>query len=873
LREYTRYAVQELVQPLEFEKVISEIIFNLGQDPAYPDRNYPDIRYIGGNKDYGHDAISITWETEEFVKTVFAFSKRKDWQNKLIEDLNKRSNDKSVRLFIYITTERVGAWKTPEKLAELGGKFGFTIDIIDIEDIVIWLDNTLWGKSIKRKYNIDSDEVFIYLKPYDIALQSDERKEEFFRIMGPIEIDFTKGIIFRRNEVDLIIKKIKENRIHIIRGPPASGKTVLARNICYELNRLFNIYWLDMDDLIDDTANVYSEILRLNRSNSLIVLENGHKSIKKLENLIDYFTKNTKTIKMLITARNDDGETKFTRKIAQIIGYENYCTKINASDVANSLIEFYSSRFGKIIDQDRDKFTPFEDDLWLLSYLFKAYVDKGEIDENIICEKVREDLIEYDGRIGIGASDIILLISWITQNSAILPEVYERESNYIPIDDFFLIDKLGYDHATVSSLTRLGIIKKVNEGYWCWHTSLSRIYIKTAEVYPSLLLRINSKFKEILGDSFDEDLDIDENINICHAYLRIHPEHTHSILSITGCSGLLLMKWENILNNLDTRDLIYTSLRKSNLEQINSIIHIINIFGFMKDQDILYRELIDELGPDRVKDKLRGCRNPKELVRYAYLFYRMDKEVGAKIIDEFEDEIIKNINELDHWVIGDILLFIFEISPHLSEIIIGDRSFEDYLKSLNLIDLTKFLQDLNRIRRIEQKLYPTRDTNWLQVCTKFLNRNMNSMKQIMERDKNRERIDTILSCISAICYINKDEGRKIVNLIGESFIISRLNEIENLTELRYAIFGIEHIYSEFKLEILKEFTESIESKIEINGIYSVAYFFGSLFKDSKMLDNDKETLLQILNLMDKNIIKTMKESSLYPFCEFIYLGI
>ena len=119
MREYTRYAIQELVQPMEFEKIVSELLFNLGQDAAFPERDYPDIRYIGGTKDFGHDAISITWIAEEkFSKTIFAFSKRKDWKTKLNEDL---INIKQIicKLFIFITTEKVGSWKLPEKLAEL----------------------------------------------------------------------------------------------------------------------------------------------------------------------------------------------------------------------------------------------------------------------------------------------------------------------------------------------------------------------------------------------------------------------------------------------------------------------------------------------------------------------------------------------------------------------------------------------------------------------------------------------------------------------------------------------------------------------------------------------------------------------------------
>jgi hypothetical protein len=631
-----------------------------------------------------------------------------------------------------------------------------------------------------------------------------------------------------------------------------------------------------MDDFINDTTRVYLEIQRLNRTNSLIVVENGHKSIEKLENLIDYFINNIKTMKMLITARNGNIERDFSHKIAHLIEIENYKTEINASDIAKKLITFYSDKFGKSIGQDIDKFLTYKDDLWLLSYLFKGYIDKGEIDDSIIFQKVRDDLIEYNERIGSGASDIILIISWITQNSAILPEEYDVESNYIPIDDFFLIDKLGYDPAIISRLARLGIIKKVNDGYWCWHTSLSRIYIETAELYKDLLIRINSKFRDILGDSFDEDSNLHFDINIFHIYLLIHPEYTDRILSITSQSSIFFIKWPNVLNNLYTRNIIYTSLRKGNLKQINSMVYIINIFPSGMDNHVFYEELIDELGPDRVRDRICECRNPKEIVYYAYLIYRMNKYIGIGIIKEFKDNIKKNFNEIDLNDIGYAIKFIFEIDPSFAEEIINadrlvDRIFG--LPSTSLFELRMYLQDLDLIRKTERRLYPGRGTNWLQVCIKFLDRNWTQIKGIIDRDKEEESIDTILSCISRLSHLDIDKGREVVNLARESYIISRLSEIEGLNELREAIYTIEDIYPDFRNLILEEFVKVIEKEIKIDGIYSVAYFLGCLFKDSNILENGKRTLIQILNLMDKNIIKTMKESSVYPFCTFVELGI
>ena len=446
--------------------------------------------------------------------------------------------------------------------------------------------------------------------------------------------------------------------------------------------------------------------------------------------------------------------------------------------------------------------------------------------------------------------------------------------HYLPIDDFFLIDKLGYDPAVVSSLIGLGIIKKLNDGYWCWHTSLSKIYIKTAELYPHLLLRINSKFKDILGDYFDEDIDLNKNINIFNVYLLIHPEYANRILNVISESMLLFFKWPNIFNNLNTRNLIYTSLRNGNLGQINSIVHIINNFSYTKDKNLVYKELIDELGPDKIRDKICGCRNIKQIVSYAYLFYRMNKNIGIGIINDHKDNIIKYFCEMGLEDIGYTMEFLFEINPHFAEEIIKtDHIFEEKLVSASLSDATWFFQDLNNIKEIERKLYPQRGTNWLSACVEFLHKNWITFKSILERDKESESIRTMLSFISFISRIDICKGNEASELAGQSYIISRLNEIDDLRELRYAIFSSEYICPEFKDLILAEFAKFIEAEIAANGVFSVAYFFGYLFRDSNLIENDKKTLIQLLEHIDKDIIKTMKQSSIYPFCLFAELGI
>jgi hypothetical protein len=254
----------------------------------------------------------------------------------------------------------------------------------------------------------------------------------------------------------------------------------------------------------------------------------------------------------------------------------------------------------------------------------------------------------------------------------------------------------------------------------------------------------------------------------------------------------------------------------------------------------------------------------------------MNRNIGIQIIKEFKDNIIKNFNAMGLSDMGYAIEFVFMIDPSFAEEIINVDLLVDYKlgsTSTSLLEVEMFLRDLDLIRKTERRLYHHRDINWLQVCIDFLDRNWTQIKSIFERDKDKESVETTLGFISRISHLDINRGKEAVNLAKGSYLISRLNEIEGLNELSSAIYCIEDIYPEFKNLILIEFVKVIENEIKIDGIYSVAYFFGGLIKDSNILENGKGTLIQILNLMDINIMKTMKESSVYPFCMFGELGI
>ena len=851
MREYTRYAIQEIIQPFEYEKLVSEIIFNLDQDSSFPDREYPDIRQIGGYKDYGHDAISITWkhEEEEYSKVVFAFSKRKDWRSKLEEDLEKRREDEKTKRFIYITTERVGNGKLPKNLTDLKDEFGFPVEIIDIDDIVIWLDNTTWGKSLKMKYGFDSDDALIYLKSNDKMLLSNEKKEEYFRISGPILIDFMKDTIYKRKEVEEIISKIGDNKIHIISGLPASGKTVLARNICFELRDSYQIYWLNIEDLVRDPTRIYSEMNKVDCSNALLVLEDAHKYLNELEALITYINDDIRMLKLLITARTLDKQRIMRfKQVSDLFRNPNYVTEINACDISQDLISFYSEKIKIEKPPVIDDFDSCLDDLWVLSYTLKAWMEKKEIKKDIVYEKIYNDLISYNDQFGKGASDIILIISLITSRPTIIKES-EFEFNYIPIDDFFLIDKLGYSPEVLSKLVHNGLIRRMDESsYWCWHTSLSSLYVEVAEKYPTLLSRINLKSKEILGNSFDNEEYLFLNNNVFHVYLRIHPEYVDKILSIVATTGLFGIG--DFISDLDTKELIFSQLEKGSLEQINSLVYIINQARILfTDYEVLYDELIEIFGPDKIKQKIEQCSNGRDVIAYASLFNLMNKkDVSMKILDEFKDKIIRDINSGENGLfdIRNGLDLVSDISPDIAKsIVIGiQETIPEKIKASPLWEISLFYGTIKELDNM--------------MANEQLTRNWNLIKKRVVEGK-KSPVSELLSALSTISEIDDTKGKELIELIGKTYIIERIKAIEDVNEIQSVVFGIKKMDSSFREALLIEVTNFLESEIAKRGVLPLRDVIAKLHKENYNM------LKGILNRMNRDIVEEIKKQKDYDF--------
>ena len=133
------------------------------------------------------------------------------------------------------------------------------------------------------------------VKPLEInipTIQSTLRKGEtlegdFFK-KEPEWIDFEDGFVVERNEVDEIIQKLETDDIQLVVGKPASGKSVILKNIGFNLankNKDVNIVQLKECSLYE-VQSYFDVLITVNDEKAVFIVDDAHLLPKECERLI-----------------------------------------------------------------------------------------------------------------------------------------------------------------------------------------------------------------------------------------------------------------------------------------------------------------------------------------------------------------------------------------------------------------------------------------------------------------------------------------------------------------------------------------------------------------------------------------------------------
>ncbi|MFW6173513.1 MAG: hypothetical protein ACOC5T_07205, partial [Elusimicrobiota bacterium] len=152
-------------------------------------------------------------------------------------------------------------------------------------------------RRLKIKNLKDKFENIQGLEKIENVLSSSTNKRKFFPEGGPFFQNFDNNWIFRRPEVGEIIKEITKNvnKVQLLTGRSASGKTVIARNVGLELKESgWRIYYISGSYLKNQVTNILDRFNYLNAVSNriLVIIEDVHKEPLQAALLVRRLTSN-----------------------------------------------------------------------------------------------------------------------------------------------------------------------------------------------------------------------------------------------------------------------------------------------------------------------------------------------------------------------------------------------------------------------------------------------------------------------------------------------------------------------------------------------------------------------------------------------------
>ena len=382
------------------------------------------------------------------------------------------------------------------RLNEISGKIDISVEYLEIikkttlnEFKIVHLEH----KEIMGLLNVLIEllkKPEIRLPTIGTILHEEGKKADFFRYPEPFWIDFEKGYVVERAEVNDFITKIEDNSFHLVVGEPASGKSVVVKNIGFELAKNgYRVYIIELKKYPADRLELYfKEALEINDERTLIIVDDAHLQLSKCETLVRDFRNNKLRTKLIIATR----EVKGIKESSEF-GYLPQ-TKISAIDATKKMITTFLKKQHGISDERiktvSKTLEKYKRDLWHLSWALKAYnPEKDSVEEEDIYKRISGSIRK------INAEDVFLPLSFF----------YRFE---IPIERDFLEEQLEIEENKINQLIELSEVIETEEigrniMLSLNHSSVADLYFKTYQAYPDLGRRIK---KKILNQK-DEDLE------------------------------------------------------------------------------------------------------------------------------------------------------------------------------------------------------------------------------------------------------------------------------------------------------------------------------------------------------------------------------
>jgi hypothetical protein len=309
------------------------------------------------------------------------------------------------------------------------------------------------------------------LEMYDTAMSSENAR--WFRKTGPTAVDFVEKTVHRRRELSRLKAQVAEKPVSLLVGPAASGKTVLALNLAYELCKAGKTYYFDCDKVrgLDD-SRLLSDLRTIKGT---AIIENIHLIPQESQSIYSAF-KHDKDRHILFTSRPSLADGQYSRSEDLT---EAETLSLESTNAVDSLIKAFCA-WHKIDLVSHETMAAMKEitceDLWLLAYVLTGYANaSGQGDpKQWLGAGVLRDLQDLENTNAL-FPEVLVTISALYRHELLMAEAH-------------LIDNLGFTVEVLNNLSRRGEI--VRHGgpdgeilYGLPHTALAHAYWECGTMY------------------------------------------------------------------------------------------------------------------------------------------------------------------------------------------------------------------------------------------------------------------------------------------------------------------------------------------------------------------------------------------------------
>lgn len=647
------------------------------------------------------------------------------------------------------------------------------------------------------------------------VLRKEESKTPDFFKKEPEWVDFEKGYVVEHEKVETVIRDLEQNPIQVVLGDPASGKSVMLKNVAFKLsNHGWNIYIIEFKKYSEDQINEFFEnVLTVDDKEALVVLDDAHLYLHSCEAFVRRFRVRNLRSKVLIGSRRVKELIEEHPKEPSPFDRLKK-TEISSGDTAEKIVAlFLRNEYGlddEAVRNIAEKFKYYKHDLWHLSWALKAYVaGQRRVEESDIYRKIKDsirNIVAGQDKPSINAEDALLA-----------PSVFYRFE--IPVERSLLEKQLAIEGTILDQLIDLGEIETREEigkkkTIRLNHSSIAELYFRTYQIDPDL----GGRVKEIVQAKFGQ-----WDVGLFHMYFQSKPEqwiNPLSRLSHAFKNGFLEYDLlATLLKNNQTKEMIFERALETirNVKRLNSVLQRISSRVFSKE--------------------LVGCFSKKD-------FYRL-----------------WNQSKLNH--IGVFLGW--RAGYHSSNVRKAYASFskESFLRSkMEEATLDEIRVFVNGISQIEFRSDPSRGKKLVNYAVQYM-RGLPSLPQKV-KDSN---VKTIRLLIKNLAESDSDP-ELIIDQIRSPFNLGAKLSESSLNDINMLILSVERTGAspKFIVDCIKQMKKKeLIGKLEESPLQYIDYLIRNIKRHDIGLHDSIIEILEELDLTQK-----LKESDLRHLSSFIW---